>query len=121
MNDNGFTKDDCSYSRAGEMTKDYGMESPEHHRMWNKLNRLSFPQLMADCTIPPMTKEDVQWLVAKGWKDTGVKDYMTQECFLYVKRLVEEHYVAFKGGTVSILRSMWDYPDGDEERAVESS
>jgi hypothetical protein len=114
MNDNGFTDADYMVTVAHKITGDVMGE--EYHRVYGSLCDLSFPEIMEKCRIPRMDEDDVQWLISKGWRDASVTEYMTAECFHYIRMLIEDGFVSFSDDKAVILECMYDYPSVGEWR-----
>jgi hypothetical protein len=114
MNDHGFTDADYIHNEAYKKTGEVGGE--EYHEVGRPLYDLSFPELMEQCGIPRMDDDDVQWLISKGWRDASVTEYMTAECFHYIRMLIEDGFVSFSDDKAVILECMYDYPSVGEWR-----
>jgi hypothetical protein len=63
--------------------------------------------------LPRVSEDDFNWLLSMGWKDKDDKEFISQECFEHIKRLIDNGSIVFRDDMVVIQRDYtWDEIEG---------
>ncbi len=118
INDYGYTTDDYRFKEACKNAEAMGYDGLDRIALADAIvveeKDLSFAVFAEKYDIPLITDDEYEWLKSQGMKITDCKEWMTQECFAHIKRLIDKGLVVFRHDEVLYAR-FYDEAEGDQE------
>jgi hypothetical protein len=118
INDYGYTTDDYRFKVAYKIAEELGCEGFDTIALADVIvadeKDLSFAELTEEYDIPLITDDEYEWLKSQGMKITDCKEWMTQECFNHLKRLIEKGLIVFRKDEVLYVKFYDEIEDEQE-------